>query len=187
MRKVVALRQDSPPWIHDLPNTDISKNVAQHTMQYAAPLKGLDNRVESTYHGVAPAYSGLTVLPNSCSADHIALCFDRAASKESLPMSCTSPDCKGARVCQHVRSSCPQNLCGLWKPDIIASQKANYAQVRSAMMVGCLVLCYGILKKMGGLTLSSGCFNGIVEFVSRNCRVRFHYPCPGDIYVLWVV
>ena len=57
------------------------------TMQYAAPLKGLDNRVESTYHGVAPAYSGLTVLPNSCSADYIALRFDRAASKESLPMS----------------------------------------------------------------------------------------------------
>ena len=89
--------------------------------------------LEPTYHGVPPACSGLCVLSDGCSADHIGLCFDRAASKENLPMSCPSPDCKGAGVGQHICPSCPQDLSDFRKPDIVASQKADCARIhRSA-------------------------------------------------------
>ena len=46
-RNVVALRQDCPPWIHDLSHSDISESEAKEgeamTMQSTVSLKGVDN------------------------------------------------------------------------------------------------------------------------------------------------
>ena len=117
MGNVVALCQDRPPRVHNLSYVETSESE----------VKGADVVIESTDHGVSPAFSDLVVLPSGCSADHKGLRIDCSASEENLPMSSPSPDRKGTRIRQHVCTSCPQNLCNFWKPDIVTSQKADCA------------------------------------------------------------
>ena len=69
------------------------------------------------------------MLSNGGSANHIGLRFDGTASEENLPMGRSSPDREGARVCQHLCSPCPQNLCDFRKPDIVASQKTHCSRI----------------------------------------------------------
>lgn len=97
-----------------------------HEHQQNIEKKGGANEVNTMhYHGVSPACSGLRVLSSCCCAYYIGLSFDGTASEENLPMGCSSPDSEGAWVRQHIRSSCPQNLCDFRKPNIITSQKTH--------------------------------------------------------------
>jgi len=103
------------------------KQVEKQLCNQQLPWKAWMIVVGPTYHGVSPTCSGLRVLSNGCSTDHVGLCFYRAASKENLPMSCSSPDREGTRVRQYICSSCPQNLCNFRKSDIVTSQRADCA------------------------------------------------------------